>query len=189
MELTTNIIFILGGPGCGKSTLCKTITKSTNWIHISVGDLLRQEIQLNTNTGKIIKHHIENSIIVPDDITFDLLIHELKNYEGKSILVDGYPRNKENKTYFETNKPQNIIIKKVLYLMCEDEIMLNRIANRRTDIARIDDGPEIIKSRIKAYKEYTLPLMTEYAPDIVEQVDCSKTPSEIFNNVKCFFIN
>lgn len=110
--MNTILFFVLGGPACGKSTLCKKIIDKYDTIHISVGELLMKEIKKNTELGKIIYSYIKNSVIVPDKITFDILMIEVSNYYGKTILIDGYPRNIENNEYFKKNIPSNVIVKK-----------------------------------------------------------------------------
>ncbi|QKF93917.1 adenylate kinase/UMP-CMP kinase [Fadolivirus algeromassiliense] len=191
-DKSTNIIVVLGGPACGKSTICKKITDNFDIVHISVGELLMQEIDKNTELGQNIFEYINKAVIVPPKITFDLFIRELSKYNGKTVLVDGYPRNQENHTYFKSNIPSNVNLKQILFLDCDVDVMINRVINRNKNSTKVrfDDDIEIIKKRIHIFNTQTMQVIDEYATKgIMIRIDCSKTPDEIFESIKYLFIH
>ena len=191
--METHLYFVLGGPACGKSTLCQKIINEksvANIIHISVGELLKNEIKKGTEIGKIIYEYIRNANIVPDNITFDVLIKEISQWFGKTILVDGYPRNKENNEYFKTHKPTNINVQNILFLDCDDNALIERVKHRNTnnEINRFDDDSEIIKKRINTFRTQTMQVIDEYKHQgMTIYIDCTKNPNEIFDSIKYLF--
>lgn len=93
------VLFILGGPGAGKGTVCKKIVKAYGYVHLSAGDLLREErTKPGSEYGELIENHIKNGTIVPAEITCNLLDRAIQtsNTPHKRFLIDGFPRNQEN---------------------------------------------------------------------------------------------
>lgn len=93
------VIFILGGPGAGKGTTCSDIVKKTGYVHLSAGDLLREErTKPDAEFGEIIETHIRNGTIVPVEITCSLLERAMQTSANpeKRFLIDGFPRNEDN---------------------------------------------------------------------------------------------
>ena len=200
------VIFVIGGPACGKSSLCKSIIDHYNHNHngkkqirhISVGELLKKEIASGSENGKLIINFINQSIIVPAELTFSLLLKELEfcrttreTQETQILLIDGYPRDKENKDYFDNHKPQFLNVLKVLYIECDKNIMMER-SNRRSASnglngeIRFDDSIKIIEERIKVFFSVTMNVIQEYndnSADLLLTVDGSKTPDEILHDV------
>ena len=93
------VVFVLGGPGAGKGTQCTNIVKKYGYVHLSAGDLLREErTKSNSEFGELIENHIKNGTIVPVEITCSLLDRAMQNSENpnKKFLIDGFPRNEDN---------------------------------------------------------------------------------------------
>lgn len=92
MPKVFHAIFI-GPPGVGKGTICEKLKEKVEYAHISTGDLVRAEIKNQTPLGKQIKEISEKGGLVPDEIICKMLIDHLKTVpEGKSWLLDGFPR-------------------------------------------------------------------------------------------------
>ena len=102
------MLFILGPPGTGKGTQCGKLVKEKGFIHLSAGDLLREEKdKKDSPDGKIIENCIKEGKIVPVKVTVTLLWKAIEKnvLEKKNIfLVDGFPRNKDNVTGKEKKK-------------------------------------------------------------------------------------
>eukprot|EP01100_Stratorugosa_tubuloviscum_P008912 TRINITY_DN3734_c1_g2_i1.p1 TRINITY_DN3734_c1_g2~~TRINITY_DN3734_c1_g2_i1.p1 ORF type:complete len:129 (+),score=33.36 TRINITY_DN3734_c1_g2_i1:30-416(+) len=97
------LILVLGGPGTGKTTLCeKLINKYPNWIHYSTGELLRKEIQQNSEESKEISKILSVGGVVPSSITINLL-DKLFKIQQNNFIIDGFPRNYENLQAYQTN--------------------------------------------------------------------------------------
>ena len=89
---------MLGGPGSGKGTLCKDLVRDHSFVHLSAGDLLREERDSGSPQGEMINQTILEGKIVPVKITVGLIKKAMQsNGWGKSkFLVDGFPRNLDN---------------------------------------------------------------------------------------------
>lgn len=93
------VVFVLGGPGAGKGTQCNNIVQKYGYVHLSAGDLLREErTKPNSEFGELIESHILNGTIVPVEITCSLLDRAMQNSENphKKFMIDGFPRNEDN---------------------------------------------------------------------------------------------
>lgn len=93
------VMFILGGPGAGKGTLCRYIVEHYGYVHLSAGDLLREErAKPGSEYGELIETHIRNGTIVPVEITCSLIDRALQTSQNPHcrFLIDGFPRNQDN---------------------------------------------------------------------------------------------
>ena len=157
------VLIFLGPPGSGKGTQAEILTKKLNFAHLSIGDLLRENIANNTDLGKLASKYVKSGELVPDDLIIDLMdsrITELKDESNVSgIILDGFPRTINQATALENKiKQLNVSIKAVLNLDIADQEILNRLAGR----GREDDKPELIKNRLKVYRNQTEPLLGYY---------------------------
>merc|ERR1711909_107035 len=88
------IVWVLGGPGCGKGTQCDKIVAKYGYTHLSSGDLLREEVKSGSERGKTLNAMMEKGDLVPLFVVLDLLAEAmLAALSGsKGFLIDGYPR-------------------------------------------------------------------------------------------------
>ena len=152
-------IVLFGPPGCGKGTQAQNLVQKFNLKQISTGDILRDNTKNGTELGKLAKPYMDKGELVPDQITIDMLIDELKKpTDAKGFIFDGFPR-----TAFQTEALEGIVkdvlndqIDICLSLVVEDEILVKRLLERGKTSDRSDDANEnIIRNRIKEY--YTKP--------------------------------
>ena len=148
-------IVLFGPPGCGKGTQAQNLVQKFNLKQISTGDILRDNTKNGTELGKLAKPYMDKGELVPDQITIDMLIDELKKpTDAKGFIFDGFPR-----TVFQTEALEGIVkdvlndqIDICLSLVVEDEILVKRILERGKTSGRSDDADEnIIRNRIKEY--------------------------------------
>lgn len=148
-------IVLFGPPGSGKGTQAQNLISKFNLKQISTGDLFRFNIKNETELGKLAKSYMDKGELVPDQVTIDMLIEELrKPTETKGFIFDGFPR-----TAFQTDALENIVkdvlnsqIDICLSLVVDDEILVKRLLERGKTSGRTDDSNEdIIKNRIKEY--------------------------------------
>ncbi|KAH9307246.1 hypothetical protein KI387_035157, partial [Taxus chinensis] len=153
------IIFVLGGPGSGKGTQCEKIVKEYGFVHLSAGDLLRNEVSSASDIGKLVKTCMAEGKLVPVDITLELLKNAMDKSKNKMFLIDGFPRAVDQAKAFEDKicKPS-----KVLYLECSSEIMEKRLLERGATSGRIDDNIETIKKRFETFEKETIPVIKYY---------------------------
>ncbi|RYQ88148.1 hypothetical protein Ahy_B09g095530 isoform C [Arachis hypogaea] len=95
------IVFVLGGPGSGKGTQCANIVEHYGYTHLSAGDLLRAEIKSGSENGTMIQNMIKEGKIVPSEVTIKLLQRAMEESGKDKFLIDGFPRNEENRAAFE----------------------------------------------------------------------------------------
>ena len=148
-------IVLFGPPGCGKGTQAQNLVQKFNLKQISTGDILRDNTKNGTELGKLAKPYMDKGELVPDQITIDMLIDELKKpTDAQGFIFDGFPR-----TAFQTKALEDIIksvlndqIDICLSLVVEDEILVKRLLERGKTSDRSDDANEnIIRNRIKEY--------------------------------------
>ena len=145
-------IVFLGPPGAGKGTQAEIISKKLNLKKISTGDILRSEMEKETELGKIAKSYMEKGELVPDEVMIKIIESNIKNLNG--FILDGFPRTLNQAIELEKITK----IDKVIYLNVPDEEIKKRLLNR----GRLDDKPEVIENRIKVYREQTQPLIEFY---------------------------
>jgi UMP-CMP kinase len=97
------VVFVLGGPGSGKGTQCTRIVSEFGFVHLSAGDLLREEVVSGSKNGGMIATMIKNGEIVPSVVTVNLLKNAIEKSGKDRFLVDGFPRNEENNASWEEN--------------------------------------------------------------------------------------
>lgn len=148
-------IVLFGPPGSGKGTQAQNLIQKFNLKQISTGDLFRHNIKNETELGKLAKSYMDKGELVPDQVTIDMLINELKKpTDAKGFIFDGFPR-----TAFQTEALEGIVkdvlndqIDICLSLVVEDEILVKRLLERGKTSGRSDDADEnIIRNRIKEY--------------------------------------
>ncbi|MET3538571.1 adenylate kinase [Chryseobacterium limigenitum] len=148
-------IVLFGPPGSGKGTQAQNLIEKFNLKQISTGDLFRFNMKNDTDLGKLAKSYIDKGELVPDQVTIDMLIDELrKPTDAAGFIFDGYPR-----TAVQTEALEKIVkdelndnIDICLSLIVEDTILVERLLKRGETSGRTDDSNvEIIENRIKEY--------------------------------------
>ncbi len=148
-------IVLFGPPGSGKGTQAQNLIEKFNLKQISTGDLFRYNMKNDTELGKLARTYIDKGELVPDQVTIDMLIDELKKpTETNGFILDGFPR-----TSFQTEALDKIVKEQLnseisicLSLIVEDEILVSRLVKRGETSGRVDDSEEsIIRNRIKEY--------------------------------------
>lgn len=178
------VVFVLGGPGSGKGTQCANIVEHFGFTHLSAGDLLRAEIKSGSENGTMIQNMIKEGKIVPSEVTIKLLQKAMLDGGNDKFLIDGFPRNEENRAAFE-NVTQ-IEPAFVLFFECSEEEMERRLLSRNE--GRVDDNIETIRKRFKVFVESSIPVVEHYnAKGKVRKIDAGKPIDEVFNTVKDIF--
>lgn len=156
-----NVVFILGGPGAGKGTMCDLAEIQLGWTHLSTGDLLRAEQQAGGPTTEIIKEYIEAGKLVPNEIVVRLLkdaMEKVTRTTGKrNFLLDGFPRSLSNLDAWYEVFGREDELPTMLYFECPFEELEKRIMGRAKYSGRSDDNVESMKLRFDTFKEETLP--------------------------------
>ncbi len=148
-------IVLFGPPGSGKGTQAQNLIEKFNLKQISTGDLFRFNMKNDTELGKLAKSYIDKGELVPDQVTTDMLIDEIrKPTDASGFIFDGYPRTAVQTAALEkiVKEELNDEIDVCLSLVVEDTLLVERLLKRGEISGRSDDSNvEIIENRIKEY--------------------------------------
>ena len=126
-------IVMLGAPGTGKGTIGKILSKDLNLVHVSTGDIFRDQINKGTELGKKIQGYIETGALVPDDVVIETVKTRLLEQDvANGAILDGFPRTSAQaealKNFLKENKPS---AKRVaIELDVPDDEIIRRVVNR-----------------------------------------------------------
>jgi len=148
-------ILIIGGPGSGKGTICAKLVSDHGFAHLSVGELLRAEVASHSTIGLEVESIMKAGQLVPDDIVMDIVSTRI-SHSTCSVLLDGFPRTVKQAELFHVTPSL------VLFLDCDDDILINRILERAKDSGRQDDNLETVTERIKTFKANAQPILDYY---------------------------
>ncbi len=156
-----NVVFVLGGPGAGKGTMCELAESQLGWTHLSMGDLLRKEREKGGDTATVIEDYVTAGKLVPNEITVTLLqksMEQITRSTGKNnFLLDGFPRSLDNMEGWYEIFGRDAELPRMLYLECPYEVLEKRIIGRAKYSERSDDNLESMKLRFDTFKAETLP--------------------------------
>ena len=158
---TPNVVFVLGGPGAGKGTMCELAESQLGWTHLSAGDLLRGELDAGGPTAATIEEFTTAGKLVPNEIVVELLrrtMEMLTRTTGKhNFLLDGFPRSLDNLEGWYEIFGRDAPLPKMLYFECPYPVLEKRILARAKYTGRSDDNIESLKQRFDTFKAETLP--------------------------------
>ncbi len=127
-------LILLGAPGSGKGTYSNILTKEFNFIHISTGDIVRNNIDNQTEFGFKAKKYSEEGILVPNSLIIVMVEDYLKNQinkKNKDIVWDGFPRTIEQVIQLEKLlRKINNKVDLVVYLYLPKKELIERIKHR-----------------------------------------------------------
>ncbi|KAJ4370455.1 bifunctional uridylate/adenylate kinase [Neocucurbitaria cava] len=184
------VIFVLGGPGAGKGTQCQKLVSDYGFKHLSAGDLLREEQDRpGSEFGEMIKANIKEGIIVPMEVTIQLLENamqkqmEIDGAGGKNLfLIDGFPRKLDQAHHFERTVVPS---KFTLFFECSEAVMEKRLLQRGETSGRADDNLESIKKRFRVFVETSMPVVNEFeSKGKVVRVSAERGPDEVYRDVQ-----
>jgi adenylate kinase len=158
-------IVLFGPPGAGKGTQAEFIIKSYNLIHLSTGDLLRNEIASGTRLGMEAKAYMDKGELVPDAVVIGMIENKLEsNKDANGFIFDGFPRTVDQaKALDELLDRKGSPITAMLSLEVEKQELIDRLLSRGKSSGRADDQDKsIIENRISVYNEKTSPLIEYY---------------------------
>ena len=182
-------IVLFGPPGAGKGTQAQYMVKKIDGFKISTGDMLRDEIQKNTEIGKMIINDMNDGKYVSDEIVNKLIKDVVidPNKKGK-LIFDGYPRSlsqAKNLDLLLTNSNQKIDC--IFFLNVNKDIIIKRIEKRKDIENRSDDNLITILKRYDVYMETTKPVLEHYAKNSnFHEIDGSLEIDQITNKIDTF---
>ena len=157
-------IALFGAPGAGKGTQSKKIIEKYNLVYLSTGEILRREIEHDTEIGNKAKSIIARGELVPDELIVQIIEEHIKtNPEANGFLFDGFPR-----TMVQAYILEGLLMKLNTELTCmislevPREELKERLLNRSKLSHRLDDTQAVIEYRLKEYDEKTTPVAKFY---------------------------
>ena len=201
-------VVLLGAPGAGKGTQCKRIVDKYGLLHLSSGDILRQERAAETELGRKAQSYMDSGGLVPDEVIVEMMAGTISKSPHSGFVLDGFPRTVEQAV--ELDKLLALAGKKidvVVNLKIADEEVAARMTGRRSCpecgavyhienlkpkvegkcdkdgtelIQRPDDSLEVVQSRLKTYHEQTEPLVDYYKNNgTVYDIDSGESADEV----------
>ena len=203
-------IIMLGAPGAGKGTQAKKIADKYNIPHISTGDIFRANIKNGTELGKKAKEYMDKGLLVPDELTLDLIMDRFKADDCKNgYVLDGFPRTIPQAEALEAAlSAAGDGIDYAINVEVPDADIVNRMSGRRACLScgstyhikyaptkadgicdrcgkelilRDDDKPETVQKRLNVYHTQTQPLIDFYkGKGILKEVDGTLEMEDVF---------
>lgn len=184
-----NKILFIGPPGCGKGTQA-AILKTIGYIHISSGDILRAEINSDSELGKTVSKYVSSGGLVPDEIMTEVI---LKKLDVDKFVLDGFPRTYNQAMMLNKHIDFDLVIE----FRADDNTIKNRILNRHVCpkcnassnhqglclndntemIRRVDDDETTLLRRLKLYNENIAGLRDAYGDIMV--IDATLSANDI----------
>ena len=157
-------IVLFGPPGSGKGTQSEKIIKKYGLVHISTGDLLREEVAAQTDLGKKAKAIMDKGELVSDKIVIKMIRKKIEeNQNGAGFIFDGFPRTVEQARELRkalTDYDERVSV--MISLEVPREELVKRLLNRGKETGRSDDNQETIDNRIDVYNRQTIPVTYYY---------------------------
>ena len=206
-------IVMLGAPGAGKGTQAKMIAAKYQIPHISTGDIFRANIKNGTELGKKAKSYMDQGLLVPDELTVDLVIDRLAQDDCKNgYILDGFPRTiPQAEALDEALEKLGEKMDYAIDVDVPDENIVSRMYGRRACtgcgatyhivynpskkgeycevcgeklILRDDDKPETVQKRLNVYHDQTQPLIDYYTKQsILRTVDGTQDMNDVFAEI------
>lgn len=194
-------ILILGAPGAGKGTQSKRLAEEYDLEHVTTGDALRENRDMETEHGTP-REYMEAGELVPDELVNEIVEEALSSADG--YVLDGYPRNESQVEYLQRITDLDV----VLHLEVSEEILVDRLAGRRVDpetgdnyhvefdmpddeevrerlIQREDDQEETVRERLRVFEENTEPVIDHYENhEGYVRIDGEQNPDEVWEEIK-----
>ncbi len=206
-------IIMLGAPGAGKGTQAKRIAEKYTIPHISTGDIFRANIKNGTELGRKAKEFMDQGLLVPDELTCDLVMDRIQQDDCKNgFVLDGFPRTIPQAEALDAALSK--IGQKMDYAIdvdVPDENIVNRMGGRRAclscgatyhvefnptkaegicdacgaqTVLRDDDKPETVQKRLTVYHDQTQPLIDYYKnQNILKSVDGTQPMEAVFEAI------
>ena len=207
-------IIMLGAPGAGKGTQAKQIATKYQIPHISTGDIFRANIKNGTELGKKAKEYMDQGLLVPDELTCDLVVDRIGQDDcANGFVLDGFPRTiPQAECLDEALKNMGQSMDFAIDVDVPDESIINRMSGRRACLScgatyhivynptkvegvcdacgqklvlRDDDKPETVKKRLTVYHDQTQPLIDYYKKaGILKSVDGTQDLNKVFEDIE-----
>ncbi len=182
-------LILLGPPGCGKGTQASNLVKKYDYCQLSTGDMLREAVANETQTGKIVKDVLASGKLVDDELIIKIMEDKLiatKSMPGR--IFDGFPR-----TLVQANELEGLLKRNqmkldlVIELVVDQHALLKRILKRaqESEEKRDDDNSVIVKKRLEVYNKETMPIVDFYSSKYnLNKIDGMQSIQKVCNTIE-----
>jgi len=208
------VIVLLGAPGAGKGTIAESIVGMGRHVHLSTGDMLRSAISMKSPVGILAEGYVRRGELVPDEVIVKIVMARMDSGSGGiSYLFDGFPRTLEQARMLDEEfARRNVRISDVVFLDVPREVLLDRLAGRRTCAKcganyhvrnippksegvcdacggvlsqREDDMPDTVLKRLEVFERQTEKLIEYYQKrGVLRRLDASGRREETFAKIE-----
>jgi adenylate kinase len=206
-------IILIGAPGAGKGTQSDRLINEFSYVHISTGNLLRDEIAKGSALGLRVSSIIASGNLVDDKTVLDLLI-SLCDFANSHYIFDGFPRNIEQAIMLGTLLENAANGQMAIYLKIDNSAVIERISKRRvcnkcgqvyslqglhdsvknnfcskcgstdTIVQRKDDMPDVVANRLEIFAASIKPMLDYYkAKNLLKIIDASQSEDLVFQEI------
>jgi len=163
-------LILLGPPGAGKGTQAQRLVAKHGIVQLSTGDMLRAAVAAGTPVGTKAKDIMDRGELVPDDVVVAIVSDRIDEPDAKNgFILDGFPRTvAQAEALGRMLRDKGLKLDGVVELKVDEGILVRRIESRiketlaRGETLRKDDDPEVLKTRLEAYRRQTSPLIEYY---------------------------
>jgi adenylate kinase len=204
-----NYVVLLGPPGAGKGTQAQIVAEELKLVHVSSGDLFRENLKAETELGKLARQYMDRGELVPDDVTIAMVKDRLSREDAaQGALLDGFPRTPPQAEALKNMLAEmNESVDIVPYISVPAEVLVERLSGRWTCRAaghvyhekynppkqpgvcdidgselyqREDDKAETVQNRIRVYMEQTSPLIEYYRKEgLLVEIDGTQNIEQV----------
>lgn len=161
-------LLIMGPPGAGKGTQAKILAQKFSLVHLSTGDILRNEIDKASPVGLKAQTYMNAGNLVPDDVLLEMMNSTLSRLKDQGVILDGFPRTiPQAEGLSKIFKSLNQVIDGIINIEVDKNVLINRLVERAKKSGRADDTEEVIINRQNVYLELTAPLIEFYKDNLL----------------------
>lgn len=210
--MTPMYIVMLGPPGAGKGTQAKRLAQELDLVHVSTGDLFRENLKNETELGKLAQQYMDQGELVPDDVTIRMVEERLSRPDCEvGAVLDGFPRTDDQAEALDSLLEKfEGEVNLVPFIKVPDDVLVERLSGRWMSPSgrvyhekfnpptvkwiddidgsqlyqREDDKPGTVRHRIEVYNEQTAPLIAYYRDkDILVEIDGTQSIDDVFADI------
>ena len=158
----------MGPPGAGKGTQAKILAQKFSLVHLSTGDILRNEIDKASSTGLKAQTYMNAGNLVPDEVLLEMMDSTLSGLKNQGVILDGFPRTiPQAEGLSKIFESLNQALDGIINIEVDKNVLINRLVERAKKSGRADDTEEVIINRQNVYLKLTAPLIEFYKENLI----------------------